>query len=197
MKATLLATTAVLALALPASAKSTCPIKGLSWGMAESKIAPTGFKRSTTQISNMLVFNSGRIAGEDAVLYCKLTASSRRLYSVVVAFGLGDEFSGIYFPFYRAISRFDRLHQLLVGKYGEPDSTYDFFSSPYERGDGYEDQALANEKYSRSSYWTRDGRDLHISLALVSKGWTSLSYEDPALTTKATEEETRANSDEI
>lgn len=41
-------------------------------------------------------------------------------------------------------------------KYGNPTDSFEFFSDPYFEGDGYELQAISNEKCSYFTYWESD-----------------------------------------
>ena len=49
--------------------------------------------------------------------------------------------------------------ELFTKKYGEPKDHFEFFSSPYYEGDGYELQALRKEKCNYISFWTLDKGD--------------------------------------
>ena len=50
-------------------------------------------------------------------------------------------------------SEYEEYLDLLTKKYGKPKSTYNFFSSPYKEGDGYEMTAVAVEKCTYSAFW--------------------------------------------
>jgi hypothetical protein len=50
-------------------------------------------------------------------------------------------------------SEYEEYLDLLTKKYGEPEKKYNFFSSPYEDGDGYEMTAVAVEKCTYAAFW--------------------------------------------
>jgi hypothetical protein len=54
---------------------------------------------------------------------------------------------------YSIKAEYEKFVDILTEKYGEPDVHYEFFSSPYEAGDGYEMTALAVEKCTYTTYW--------------------------------------------
>jgi len=68
-------------------------------------------------------------------------------------------------------SEFLKYKEIFIKKYGEPKSDYNFFSSPYEEGDGYEMQALNKDKCTYSCYFEdEDGNDLFIELVSIRYG---------------------------
>ena len=64
---------------------------------------------------------------------------------------------------------------VLSKKYGEPESTYNFFSSPYKEGDGDEMTAVAVDKCSYSAFWTKTS-GLWISISKFKQ--VVISYEN-------------------
>ena len=60
---------------------------------------------------------------------------------------------------------YTRLKTTLTDKYGNPEQSFDFFSSPYKLGDGYEMTAVAAEKAHYASYWTLKGYTLSIEIS--------------------------------
>lgn len=75
------------------------------------------------------------------------------------------------------------LKSQLTKKYGLPES-YEFFSYPFEAGDGYEIVALKNEKCSFASFYYIDSFGKRIGTICLSiekddiGGYVSLGYED-------------------
>jgi len=54
--------------------------------------------------------------------------------------------------------------EMLSTKYGKPEKTYQFFSSPYDEGDGYEMTGVSIGKSNYISFWPEDqGITLEIS----------------------------------
>ena len=56
------------------------------------------------------------------------------------------------------------------------DSDYEFFSSPYEEGDGYELRAVSNEKCRYVSFFKVKGG--HISVEISKNLQIKITYED-------------------
>lgn len=46
--------------------------------------------------------------------------------------------------------------EVFNSKYGKPTNSYSFYEDPYEEGDGFELQAIRNEKATFASYWLFD-----------------------------------------
>ena len=77
-------------------------------------------------------------------------------------------------------SRYEDFIEKYTNKYGAPTDNYEFFVSPYERGDGYELQAISLEKGFYSSYWTSELGTIVVEIEAKSnsRGYVSLGYED-------------------
>jgi len=60
---------------------------------------------------------------------------------------------------------YTRFKKTLTDKYGNPQDSFNFFSSPYELGDGYEMTAVAAEKATYAAYWTLKGYALSIEIS--------------------------------
>jgi hypothetical protein len=71
----------------------------------------------------------------------------------------------VYLPektnWYSLKSDYEDYLATLTKKYGEPNKSYSFFSSPYYEGDGYEMSALKLEKCHYVSFW--DNMSVEIS----------------------------------
>jgi hypothetical protein len=85
----------------------------------------------------------------------------------------------VYLPeqtsWYSLKSDYEGYLNLLKNKYGEPESEYSFFSSPYEDGDGYEMTAVGNEKCTYSAYWSSQ---IGISIKISKFKQINISYEN-------------------
>ncbi len=72
----------------------------------------------------------------------------------------------VYLPeqstWYALKSEYEEYLKLLTEKYGEPNSKYNFFASPYEEGDGFEMTAIYAEKCHYSAFWDK-GYSISIS----------------------------------
>jgi len=63
------------------------------------------------------------------------------------------------------LDEYTRYKMTLTDKYGKPESSFDFFSSPYQLGDGYEMTAVAADKSHYAAYWTLKGYALSIEIS--------------------------------
>lgn len=159
------------------------PFKHLKWGMRESALTmPKSFTPFANKMPDALGFN-GRVGRDDAAIVLGVTPKSRKLWRVIMI--LGDEAT-----YSTAKINFHGYHELLVSKYGLPSNTYDYFTAPYEAGDGYENTALSTGNYKLISFWM-DLQEGVVSAELTKSGWTRLAYESREfsdLNTKETNE---------
>lgn len=70
---------------------------------------------------------------------------------------------------------YERFKNMFTRKYGQPDS-FEYFSEPYEEGDGYEHTALSVGKCTYASYYNVPLGI--ISLSISEKGAINIGYED-------------------
>ena len=78
---------------------------------------------------------------------------------------------------YSIKSEYEKFVGIITEKYGTPDTKYDFFSSPYEAGDGYEMTALAVEKCTFASYWFKKN-NTSIVVEISKYKQVKLGYEN-------------------
>jgi hypothetical protein len=84
-------------------------------------------------------------------------------------------------PEQKAREEFGNMKQVLTTRYGAPSGGYEYFDSPYQAGDGYEDQAIRLGKGHFFTLWTSvSGTDtsnlvLQINEALA----VVIGYESP------------------
>ncbi len=133
-----------------------------------------GYKVTYTTDDGDACVMTGEFAGfTDCELFILSTEKSHTVWKVVVF--LPEQTS-----WYSLKSRYNEYKNSLITKYGEPTSNYNFFSSPYYEGDGYEFQALRNEKCHYVSYFNNDLGS--ISVEIKSKNYNSgqvyIGYED-------------------
>jgi hypothetical protein len=74
------------------------------------------------------------------------------------------------------LNDYTRYKKTLTDKYGNPGDSFDFFSSPYKLGDGYEMTAVAAEKATYAAYWTLKGYSLSIEISKWKQ--VRISYEN-------------------
>lgn len=119
---------------------------------------------------------SGRFIGKDVKLIIITTPKTKTVWKVAVKFE--DQRN-----WYSLKSDYTELKSSLTVKYGGPTS-YEFFSSPYEEGDGYEMTAIYAEKCVYTSFFEIKENGVvigYLSLSINkndSQGYVSLSYED-------------------
>lgn len=79
---------------------------------------------------------------------------------------------------YRLKDEFQERCKNLTAKYGQPHDTYEFFSDPYKEGDGYEMQALENEKCVFAYAWNLSNGS--ITCEMAKGGYIRIAYENTA-----------------
>lgn len=85
----------------------------------------------------------------------------------------------IYLPketnWYSIKSDFLKLKEQFIAKYGNGKS-FEFFSNPYDEGDGYEMQAVRLEKCRYTTFWETQGGSISLKISKFEQ--ISVSYED-------------------
>jgi hypothetical protein len=77
-------------------------------------------------------------------------------------------------------SQFDSYHNLLLEKYGETSDRFQFFSSPYYEGDGFEMQAVEKDKCSYMSFWSNiEGASYSVEITKYKQ--VKITYENDEL----------------
>lgn len=132
-----------------------------------SKLEAQGFSVEYKQDDAAVL--SGEFAGKsDCTIMVISTKVSNIVWKVVVQFPEKTSW-------YSLKGEYNSFKESYTKKYGEPTS-YEFFSSPYYEGDGYELQALKSEKCMWASYFsTSQGT---IILELTDGKCTQVVYED-------------------
>lgn len=112
----------------------------------------------------------GKVAGNLIELYIFNTPKSKKICKVVAYLEKDISWRSLKY-------NYTKFYDIFVEKYGQPDSKYDFFSSPYEEGDGYELQAVSLEKATFAAYWIK--RDNLTTCVEISKfNQVKLTYEN-------------------
>jgi hypothetical protein len=90
-------------------------------------------------------------------------------------------------------SQFEEMTLVFTQKYGTPDETYGFFSSPYEEGDGYEMTAVSVEKSFFMSVWKPNAKYPNQTLAVrITKSQrVTLVYENNQIMALKDEEQSK------
>ena len=84
----------------------------------------------------------------------------------------------VYLPeqtsWYSLKSQYNEYLDMLKAKYGEPKNKYNFFSSPYNEGDGYEMTGVKVDKCNFAAYW-----EDKYSIEISKFGQVKIAYENP------------------
>jgi hypothetical protein len=111
------------------------------------------------QYVNNGVVMKGRVANNSVEVFVMTTPKSKKVFKMVVF--MDEQTSWVSLK-----SEYYKYKNILTEKYGNPDEKYDFFTSPYFEGDGYELQAVGLEKANYAAYWfKRDNLTLGVEIS--------------------------------
>lgn len=115
-------------------------------------------------------FLIGNFAGCDDVTIAVVgTPKTNIVYRITVFFDKRDSFSSLNVQYESFVKRY-------TDKYGKPEQSYSFFLDPYYKGDGYELQALRQNKCRYISFF--DVSNGHISIEISKLQKVVVNYED-------------------
>ncbi len=146
------------------------PISG-DMATAVTRFKAKGFT-VTDNLKNMTVMK-GTIQGIPTEVFIKVTPISKQVYAFSMYFTNHISWFGIK-------GEYDKFKDILTEKYGQPDNEYDFFSTPYYLGDGYELQALRLEKCTYATYWFGK-ENMNIALEMSKYEQVNITYENQKL----------------
>lgn len=126
----------------------------------------------------------GKIGNDDVELYVSYTPISKLVWSFRVF--LPKQSSWYYLK-----SDYEKYISILTEKYGAPEKTYSFFSSPYVEGDGYEMTGVSVDKCNYASFWTKE-QGVRIKISKYKQ--VQISYENSKNSTLDDEETKSLNS---
>lgn len=161
---------------------------GIPWGTelqeAQKRLQELGF--TVKELEDGTPIFKGKLAGE----VC--TGVIVEDQGKVVAYNISFHNSGEGFKSWiTAKPVYMRIKNILKSKYGEPKSV-EFFSDPYEEGDGYEFQAIKNDRGYYGSIWESNYSG-SVTLAVVLEKFDEanihLVYQSPYLDRKKKGEE--------
>ena len=137
------------------------------------KLEQKGFK--TDEIKNNVLWMVGKMAGRNVMLGVVGSPKTKTVWKVLVI--LTDDKS-----WYDLKSEYFNTKDILTKKYGEPKDCYAFFSSPYYEGDGYEKQAVENDKCTYSCFYgqVEEGK-LDLSVSISESFHVTIHYENVEL----------------
>ena len=134
---------------------------GISASAVKSKLTASGFTVSTDPDGDIKF--EGKLLGYPAGGWAVIV--NNRLIKVNAQ---------ILTPDHKARVVFNEMKDVLIEKYGSPSNVYEFFSSPYYEGDGYEELAIKTGKGRFSIFWKT-----HLMLTITEGLTVSLVYEAP------------------
>lgn len=141
-----------------------------------------------SKANDKAVILEGTFAGKNAKVFALNTLKSKTVWKVVVYLDKSSSW-------YSLKSSYEEYKRLFTQKYGLPSDHFEFFSKPYYEGDGYELQALKNDKCTYSSYF----ETVHgiISVSIGSFGEICLAYQDKKNANEMTKEKNESALDDI
>jgi hypothetical protein len=154
--------------------KPTITFQNLLFGDTPSLVISKLKKFTLKQHRAKSVVFTGTVGGKDAEIFAVFTPKSQKLWKVVVDFAEAD---GVSYNDLK--SHWNGYVKILTEKYGEPDKRYEFFTSPYFEGDGYETQALRLGKANSDAFWDSGATGAGgMSCAITKYLEIRISYED-------------------
>jgi hypothetical protein len=113
---------------------------------------------------------TGKVSFRDVELYIFVTPFTKKVFKFTIYLEEKDTWSSLRFDY-------EKYYTIFKEKYGEPDTEYSFFSSPYESGDGYEMTAVKSGKATFSAFWlNRDNLSVVVSISKWNQ--VELTYEN-------------------
>lgn len=146
-----------------------------------SKFTEKGFKVISNQ-KGSLVVDGGTIGSTPIEVVILFTPKTKVAWKFAV-------FLPKQTDWYTIKAEYQKYKDLFISKYGEPESDYHFFSTPYYEGDGYEMSAVGLEKCTYSCFW-KDYYAIEISKYKQVK----ITYENPTNTLLNRKEKTEIES---
>lgn len=115
----------------------------------------------------------GKIMSTEIELFILVTPKTKRVFKVVAY--LNEDISWTSLK-----STYMRFLGILTDKYGNPDGSYESFTTPYYEGDGYELSAVGLEKVNYSAYWLNKS-EMNIGVEISTFKQVKITYENKEL----------------
>lgn len=146
-----------------------------------------GFVHDYTGNDGMIM--KGVFAGKDCSIVIVCTPKTKTVWKVAVIFEREyTSWSSLKIDYLEIVNSY-------IGKYGNPTKKFDFFSNPYEEGDGYELQAVKMDKCYYRTFWELERGNIVISIDKNAK--ISIGYEDKLNSEKLDKERQSQIDDDI
>ena len=111
------------------------------------KLSAKGFTLKKNIETGGAIMN-GTFTGKDVEVYILVTPISKKVKSVSVYYPKDNSCSSIKYDYFKLKDSFKQKYQL--------ENEFEFFSDPYYEGDGYEMQAVRNDKCNYVSFFKTD-----------------------------------------
>ena len=141
------------------------PINGTVTEFAK-QMQSLGF--TLVETKNNIVIMQGDFINKSCKLYVVGSKKTNIVWKVYITLPEETSWSSIKSNYFEIRDQFKK-------KYGEGKS-YEFFSKPYYEGDGYELQALRNDKCSYSTFWEMENGAITVEMSSTER--IAISYED-------------------
>ena len=156
------------------SAQEHVSFKGISMGEKLSsftqQLTKEGFKSNSSFTGDTYKGFEGEFMGKSSIIIVYHTDSGVINHIVVLQ---------EYTSWNRLSSAFDDAAELFTKKYGKPSDTFKFFQDPYYKGDGYELQAIRNDKCHYFYVWQIPNGNIAITFRYFAGDYyLSITYED-------------------
>jgi hypothetical protein len=115
----------------------------------------------------------GRVANYPIELLIVVTPKTKQVCKVVIYFDKETNW-------YSLKNQYLKFKDVLIEKYGEYSSNYEFFRKPYFEGDGYEMSAVGLDNVVYSTYWLNTEM-MNIVVEIEKYKQVSISYENVEL----------------
>lgn len=125
-----------------------------------------GFTLSESK-GNMIILK-GEFVGKQCDVYIVGTKKTLLTWKVYISFNKESSWNSLK-------SKYNELKEQFTAKYGNGES-YEFFSSPYYEGDGYETTAISVDKCTWSTFWKTEIGNIDISIENTQN--IAISYQD-------------------
>ena len=135
-----------------------------------------------------LVFMKGKFTNRDVKLLVCSSVKTHTVWKVCVLFDEARSWSSLK-------SDYLEYKDLFTKKYGKASDSYEFFLSPYYEGDGFEFQALRNEKCHYITFWENNVG--YIAVQMKASERLGIDYEDKINSKISSKEQDSSALDEI
>ena len=130
----------------------------------------------------------GQFTNKDADIIILASAKTKTVWKVAAQIDEDASWSKLKSDYFYYV-------ELYTSKYGQPSDHFEFFSSPYYEGDGYELQALRKDKCTYSTFFTTNSGTIMVKI--TNSGRLSLEYEDKINSNQDSKEKERSVLDDI